>query len=424
MVRKHENLAVDIPLHWNADENDRRFITDEGVIDHREHDADPLTGDFVPDFIRNCHLLGVTPHPHLTGECNSVGAIEAREHGEHNGEQEPQSSIQVMGWKLDNGCLAALRLTVPVCGSLTTLKLWHANLTAQGIRDIASMLRDSTIQRLHLDFNPLSEDLDDRADEAIEREGEEKEDSSEAKEGKDSKDSKDEPNSMSPFADLVDHSSPLQLLTLRGNGINDVVAKQIFHNLKDCKHLLGLGLQNNQISDGAMSDLTNALLANKCLVNLSLSQNLISDAGSQALVDTFRSPPVEKDDVKRLKHLGINCSGAKGKFFRDPNMALRTLNLSHNQMGDLGCQNFVSLWQVEEPPSEKTDNKKGSKKGAKEPGGKECKLENINFSCNPFSSEMHKILATDVNDRFIVQALPFVDEPAEPDAEKVKTEAE
>jgi len=101
MVRKHENLAVDIPLHWNADENDRRFITDEGVIDHREHDADPLTGDFVPDFIRNCHLLGVTPHPHLTGECNSVGAIEAREHGEHNGEQEPQSSIQVMGWKLD-----------------------------------------------------------------------------------------------------------------------------------------------------------------------------------------------------------------------------------------------------------------------------------------------------------------------------------
>jgi len=390
---QEEENSIEILGHWDADENEKRLITDQAVIDKREHDAEALTGDFVPDFIRNCHVLGVTPHPHLTGECDSVGQCKAKE----TEDEEPQSTIKVMGWKLDQGCLAALQLTIPSCGSLTTINFWHANLTAQGIRDLAAMLNDTTIQRLHLDFNPLTEKTETQ--EETKAEGDSADTPAEGR-------GTVEPLG-SPFADLISHSSPLQLLSLRGNGIDDVVACEIFAKLKDNKNLLGVGLQSNVIGDASMSELTNALMVNKALASLSLAQNLITDTGITSLITTFQSPLVDKDDVKKLKALGIACSGTKGKNFRDPNMTLRSLNIGHNKIGDIGCNEFVSLWAVEEPAAPVAD-KKGSKKGGKEPGGKECKLERIDFTNNPFTTKMHETLASDSDEctRFVVQALP------------------
>ena len=171
-------------------------------------------------------------------------------------------------------------------------------------------LETSTLLKLYLDFNAVDEDAVDEGD-------------------------GDENGSI--YAKFVAPSSPLQLLSLRGNKITSSKASKLFENLRDNKTLMSLNLWGNGLTDPSMPELANALLVNKTLTHLSLSKNELSNEGAVSLMRCLTSEVVDKDEAKELKKAGIATTAVKGTTFRDPNTTLRVLNLGHNLIGDPGC---------------------------------------------------------------------------------------
>lgn len=238
-----------------------------------------------------------------------------------------QREIKVFGWKVDGGTMAALQMTLPYCKGLTTLRLWNAGLSSQSISILSDALKTSTIQRLYLDFNPLNGENEDG----------------------------------SVFSLLISTPSPLQMLSLRGNQINDRIGSEIFQSLIHNKNLLALDLWENQLTHAIGEIVAKTILLNNTLVALALNKNRLGDAGCHALAHAFSCVAVEKEEAKNLKKDGYKMTALKNKFFRDANGTLRVLNLADNAVGDAGVSEWIRIFAEQSHREKEKDNKNGDK---------------------------------------------------------------
>ena len=372
---------------WTAADNTRLYQS--SPLDDKERnklikDGGPYSGIFKIDFIRNCSLLGIVPHPQVIGEkrMRTVNDV-AREEDEklasensdstQNGtptmpavlihstpavssvtgidtkrkqttaksgkaptaekltpaqraaaelekmmstltleEQKPLTELAVRGWQLDVGTAAALQLTLVPSKSLTTLRFWNASLSTRAITLIADGLKGSAVTKLYLDYNPLSVTAGQ------------------------------EPSLV--YSMLMAPNSPLQVLSLRGNRIDDSIASDIARTASASKNLVVLDLFDNEIGDEGAIAIAKMISVNSTLQSLNLGHNLIEDDGAIALAQAFQSVNIlDKEEAKTLKKSGHTITVFKNRTMREANQLIKQLNLSQNYIGQAGLQAWVDM---------------------------------------------------------------------------------
>jgi len=373
---------------WTAADNTHLHLVsslDEKDRTRQLKEGGGLSGFFPVDFVRVCRILGVVPHPKLAAhegqpivgpgsayqrkkeederkqklneekeaEANpaptpvqpaatgsnrpgkgkgkggaaaaekpiSVGQKAANEANDQltflsaSGQPPAQpSEVSVRGWEIDLGSMLAVTLTLPHCKSLNTLRFWKCNLSSRAILTLTDGLKNSSITRLYIDANP----------EACDR-------------------SKGEEGSLA-LSTLMAPSSPLQLLSLRSNGIDDAICSDIMRVLQANKHLQVLDLWDNEIGDESVADIARMLGLNTNLQSLNLSKNLIGNEGSKLLSATFSSIVIhDKEEAKNLKKSGFRITTIKNRTLRDANNSLRYLGLSYNYIEEEGLLAWVDV---------------------------------------------------------------------------------
>ncbi|CUG94013.1 unnamed protein product [Bodo saltans] len=93
----------------------------------------------------------------------------------------------------------------------------------------------------------------------------------------------------------------LQVLSLRGNAIDDVQAESIAQVLVGNTELISLNLWGNHITNGGAAALASALHSNRRLTSLDLGHNDIDDEGVLALVRCVLTQDLPNDDALKLR---------------------------------------------------------------------------------------------------------------------------
>ena len=227
-------------------------------------------------------------------------------------DQLPVTELSVRGWTLDVGSAQALQMTMPYCKSLTTLRFWNASLSTRALTVLCEGLKGSAITRLHVDYNPLPADR-----------GEE---------------------GGLVYSLMLAPSSPLQLLSLRGNRLCDEVCGELMRTLGSNKNLLALDLWDNELTDGCAADVARMLCTNPHIQSLNLSRNRLSNGAAVALSAAFASATVvDREEAKTLKKSGYKIVAIKNKTFREANSSLRYLHLADNYIGEPGLQAWLDV---------------------------------------------------------------------------------
>lgn len=95
--------------------------------------------------------------------------------------------------------------------------------------------------------------------------------------------------------------SGLQVLSLRGNGINDVQAESIAALLETNHDLLSLNLWGNEITSVGAAAFGRALQRNRRLTALDLGHNRIDDGGVTSVMQCLLTMDVSNDEALRLR---------------------------------------------------------------------------------------------------------------------------
>jgi hypothetical protein len=419
----HEPMQI-----WVAEENTGMLVRDPEAVEaaYQAHEG-ASNGEFFHDYGRNCSILGILPHPKLTPPTAAEAVVEpvlnkpsstATVRASLKGQPavEGVKELRVSGWVFDYASMTSLTRTFNTCGSVTCLRLFDAALDLPTLKLLADSLEHSSLLKLYLDFNPVEEV---EAEETEEGRGVTPSPAPSQKEGRGLTPS---PAPLSIFASFCAPSSPLQLLSLRGNAITTRKARGIFDNLRENKTLLSLNLWGNELLDPSMPELAHALLVNKTITHLSVSKNQVSDEGATSLLRALTAEVVDKTEAATLKKQGINTTAVKGVVFRDPNQALKVLNLGHNHLGDEGCLKVLMAVcpearpgsaVVEEAKGRPGSSKKGRPGSSKKngAGGKECVLQKVVLSHNRFSPDMHQRLTDEA--KLEVQDVPASEEDSD-----------
>ncbi len=460
---------------WSAEKNEEIYMR-YLEFQARKRDIGPIpdfTGDFNTDYRAVCSQLKIACHPQLVNKeikrepkkeekedkedlsvkGGSKSSVRAKK-GKPVEEEEKVSSIvenlQIYGWNFDVGTAAALKEVLPGVRSLTSLRLWGAAAKPKALRLLADGLKDSTIQRLYLEFNPINEEDDSKQSvrpmfvdtarlstrEVIPDGDETQRDGpmtsrpgtggpmasrpltggvietlENSRPGSRGDYARSRPSSQPAIAESAFQiaigegdrlsclvplcSSPnLQTICLRSNKIADRAAKQLFVALQEHKSILSLNLWDNCIGDDAMPELVNFLMLTKTLVALAIGRNKLTTTGAAELATAFKAIVVDKEEAKKLKKDGIAVTVTKSRAFRDANATVRLLNVSDSQFNDQTCELFLEL--ADEDTSSGltgvTEGKEGGKgakkKAAKAEHGKGNKLERIIITHNPCSLDM------------------------------------
>lgn len=197
---------------------------------------------------------------------------------------ESSGDITVRGWAVDLASFTALRLTLPHARDVSHIHLWHAQLSGDMVRSLATCLAapDCSVRSLALEYNPLRRPA---VGAAVEQEASTAQGSAagEAKEGC-SEGSREEGGAVSgaeegegappspppetcdvaPFLTLLWPQVPLEALSLRG-----------------------CGLQGREAGEG----LGAALLTNTTLQTLVVSDNPLGGEGLTAMAHGVRDTP-------------------------------------------------------------------------------------------------------------------------------------
>lgn len=198
------------------------------------------------------------------------------------------------------------------------------------------------------------------------------------------------------------------------------MAGQLFQNMRENKNLQVLNLWGNKITNAAMPACEHMMLMNKTLMYFSIGNNVVTDEGAVTLLRAFQAPTLEnKEEQKTLKKYNIGSTATKQKVFRDPNMSLKTLNIGHNKITDITCEEAVFTVNYALRPEEvveevvETKKGKGKDKGKVQPRefGKENKLEQLIVSQATVSEGIHAML--DVEEKIMCDPLPSTEEDPE-----------
>ena len=404
-------------------------------------DTTGFVGDFGIDYRKACHEMKICPHPQLykkppkkeenPDDSDAEGRKSARRPKKKADEEERVfvEHLQIYGWECDIATAAALQVVLPSVRTLTSLKLWGARASPKALRLIGEGLKDSTIQRLHLEFNPLT-DIDDnklsvrptfpsRAGDFEENSSSMSRDTTRPGTAVIFDSNRPMTGDSSVFGSTMGASamaafklneapigdrlpslvslcaSPnLQVISLRANKITDRMAIELFQSLLEHKSILSLNLWDNHIGDDAIPSLVSLLLNTKTLVGLSLGKNKITSKGAKALSLAFKAVLVDKEEAKKLKKEAISVTVGKTRAFRDANNTVRILNMGSNGFTDETLNLYVELADEKIAtctimPVEDAKDKKHAKKAPKPEHGKGNRLEKIILSNNNYSLDMH-----------------------------------
>lgn len=146
------------------------------------------------------------------------------------------------------------------------------------------------------------------------------------------------------YSVLLAPNSPLQYVSLRGNRIDDTIASDLARTICMSKNLIVLDLFDNEIGNFGAEGFAKTLGLNSILQSLNLGNNLIENQGSIALAQTFQSINiVDKEDAKSLKKGGYKITTIKNRTMREANQTLKQLNLAQNYIGEEGLKAWVDM---------------------------------------------------------------------------------
>lgn len=275
--------------------------------------------------------------------------------------------------------IAPLCNAVPHCSNLTSIELTGCGMTEHSLKLLAEALYKSpSVHTTVIDFNPDGLFKDPTAP---------KKDKNEVTvftnqfrgahlkapepEQKDDGKKKPDPKKSQPVAAAPKEEgeripvvlptgwhglllSGIQVLSLRGNSINDSQVELIASLLEKNCDLISLNLWGNEISSAGVGHITKALQTNRRLTCLDLGHNRIDDAGVAAMAQIFLTMDVSNDDAAKL---------------RSRTLGIATLELpAYPTYADL----VAPLMQ---PTEEKKDPKK--KEAPKKKGGPEGPIERL-----------------------------------------------
>jgi len=318
---------------WRADTN---MVSDE-YENAGKTDAVTSTGNFKEDYLAYCNHLGVIPHPAIAPFFVKADTDEDTDVQDTVYDMSEVTSVILKGWEVDSGTLKAVCLALPQCPNITSITLSDAKLDSKQITSLAESLPQMPhVTTLHLEWNPLSESEDN-----------------------------------SCFARLLERTSPLTSLSLRGNKLSDNGAAHVAKVLRSSNRLTYLNLFANSIGDSGAIAVGKALRYNCSLETLSLANNDLTSKSLFTYGQTLTC--YELEDTDRDERIEVEAELAEAK------KALEESGKKKGKKGKKGGEAAPAIVVGELPTLEEVDGRSIAKGNRK--------LEILNLSSNQIDNE-------------------------------------
>eukprot|EP00759_Apiculatamorpha_spiralis_P046350 PhF_6_TR42787/c0_g1_i1/m.64737 len=147
---------------------------------------------------------------------------------------------------------------------------------------------------------------------------------------------------MAFIADVFRNIKSVKGVNLSHNLICDEGAEKLFEALANHESIVELNLSYNRVTDDMFLNL--GTLFTLTLTELQLSDNTFTDDGVTVLAESLRKcPQVKKLMVSNCLSVSDRSAVAFSESLKDQACGLTYLDLSHNQITDVGAQAFASM---------------------------------------------------------------------------------